>query len=97
GNVRELINIIERLAILGTDPVDAGAVRGVLPANRRQPVMPPAADTLPALPEAMDDFERGLIARALTTAEGNVAGAARLLQTDRANLYRRMRRLGLDR
>lgn len=97
GNVRELINIIERLAILGTDPVDAGAVRGVLPADRRQPAMPPTAEALPALPEALDDFERGLIARALATAEGNVAGAARLLQTDRANLYRRMRRLGLDR
>ncbi|MGH7657257.1 MAG: helix-turn-helix domain-containing protein, partial [Gemmatimonadales bacterium] len=69
----------------------------VLLADRRQSAMPPTADALPALPEALDDFERGLIARALATAEGSVAGAARLLQTDRANLYRRMRRLGLDR
>ena len=37
-----------------------------------------------------------LIASALGQAEGNVAEAARALQTDRANLYRRMRRLGLD-
>jgi transcriptional regulator with GAF, ATPase, and Fis domain len=47
------------------------------------------------LSDALDDYERGLIAAALARAQGNVAEAARLLQTDRANLYRRMRRLGL--
>jgi transcriptional regulator with GAF, ATPase, and Fis domain len=50
---------------------------------------------LPPLTDALDDYERGLIASALQRAEGNVAEAARALQTDRANLYRRMRRLGL--
>jgi transcriptional regulator with GAF, ATPase, and Fis domain len=48
------------------------------------------------LSEALDDFERGLIAAALAQAERNMAEAARILQTDRANLYRRMRRLGLE-
>ena len=48
------------------------------------------------LSDALDDYERALIAAALTQSEGNVAEAARVLQTDRANLYRRMRRLGLD-
>jgi len=49
-----------------------------------------------ALAEALDNFERTLIARALSAARGNVAEAARRLATDRANLYRRMRRLGLE-
>jgi transcriptional regulator with GAF, ATPase, and Fis domain len=48
------------------------------------------------LSDALDEFERGLITAALTQAEGNVAEAARVLQTDRANLYRRMRRLGIE-
>jgi two-component system nitrogen regulation response regulator NtrX len=32
----------------------------------------------------------------MAQAEGNVAEAARILRTDRANLYRRMRRLGIE-
>ena len=45
----------------------------------------------------LDDYERSLISTALLQAHRSIAEAARLLQTDRANLYRRMRRLGLDR
>lgn len=48
-----------------------------------------------SLSEALERYERHLIADALAAAEGNVAEAARRLQTDRPNLYRRMRRLGL--
>jgi two-component system nitrogen regulation response regulator NtrX len=43
----------------------------------------------------MQEFEGTLIRQALDAADQNIAEAARLLQTDRANLYRRMRRLGL--
>ena len=48
------------------------------------------------LSDALDQYERTLIARALSVARGNVADAARKLATDRANLYRRMRRLGIE-
>ncbi|HKV74134.1 MAG TPA: helix-turn-helix domain-containing protein, partial [Gemmatimonadales bacterium] len=53
---------------------------------------------LPARPlsQALDDYERELIATAIHQAGGNVAEASRLLRTDRPNLYRRMRRLGLE-
>jgi two-component system nitrogen regulation response regulator NtrX len=95
GNVRELANLVERLSILCGPTVDAGAVRQVL---RGGPTPPAAAAALGRpLAEALDDFERGLIGAALARAQGNIAEAARVLQTDRANLYRRMRRLGLDR
>jgi two-component system nitrogen regulation response regulator NtrX len=95
GNVRELANLVERLTILSGPTVDEGAVRQVLRGGAA-PLTPPPALGRP-LNEALDEFERRLISAALAQAEGNVAEAARVLQTDRANLYRRMRRLGLDR
>jgi len=96
GNVRELANLMERLTILGRGPeieveeVDAaldrpGAVR------RGRP-----ADGVENLRDQLQQFEATLIESALRAAGGNVAAAARQLGTDRANLYRRMRRLGID-
>jgi two-component system nitrogen regulation response regulator NtrX len=49
----------------------------------------------PPLAAALDAYERILITRALAAADGNVTEAARRLETDRPNLYRRMRRLGI--
>ena len=49
-----------------------------------------------SLADKLDSFERTVIARALAEAGGNVADAARILQTDRPNLYRRMKRLGIN-
>ncbi|MEP7227634.1 MAG: sigma-54 dependent transcriptional regulator [Gemmatimonadales bacterium] len=97
GNVRELANLVERLSILSGPVVDAPAVRQVI---RGSPIAP-ATTSLTALlgrplSEALDEFERGLIMAALTQAQHNMAEAARILQTDRANLYRRIRRLGLE-
>jgi len=102
GNVRELANLVERLAILAaSDTLTADAVIRVLPPDG---VAAPAADGTaggaagPVMPlaDALDSYERQLIAAALSAAAGNVADAARRLATDRANLYRRMRRLGLE-
>ena len=74
--------------------MDAAAVRGVI---RGGPSVsaPSGALGLP-LSEALDEFERSMITAAMARAEGNVAEAARVLRTDRANLYRRMRRLGIE-
>jgi two-component system, NtrC family, nitrogen regulation response regulator NtrX len=95
GNVRELANLVERLIILSGPTVDAGAVRMVVRGGPA-PAAPVSALGRP-LSDALDDYERGLISTALLQAHGSIAEAARLLQTDRANLYRRIRRLGLDR
>jgi len=96
--VRELANIMERLAILAAgDVVTADDVARVVPGDG-SPAAPVANEGWSdvALTEALDGYERTLIARALSAARGNVADAARKLATDRANLYRRMRRLGLE-
>jgi two-component system nitrogen regulation response regulator NtrX len=105
GNIRELANIVERLGILhGGAEIGADHVQLVLQGTRADaPVAPaaaasalPDADALEgSLTDALDDYERVLIVRALSGAGGNVAEAARRLQTDRPNLYRRMRRLGI--
>jgi two-component system nitrogen regulation response regulator NtrX len=96
GNVRELANLVERLAILGGDTIGPEEVALALPGIRpdgsaaQRPEAPPTGEAAPIdgvpLSQTLDRFERDLIARALARAEGNVAEAARLLVTDRANL-----------
>ena len=100
GNIRELANIVERLSILhaGSD-VDQRHVRAVLPLDggtrRMDEPLPDPTALDQSLSDTLDAHERILIVRALSAAGGNVADASRRLKTDRANLYRRMRRLGI--
>lgn len=97
GNVRELANLVERLSILSGPVVDGPAVRQVIRGSPASAAGTPLMTLLGRpLSDALDEFEKGLIAAALTQAHRNMAEAARILQTDRANLYRRMRRLGLE-
>jgi len=96
GNVRELANAIERLTIIGeTGPVTAAEVDNVL-GSAVLPAPPADAGNV-GLAAALEQYERNLIELALADAGGNVAEAARRLDTDRANLHRRMRRLGVSR
>jgi two-component system nitrogen regulation response regulator NtrX len=98
GNVRELANIVERLIILAPRAtIGADDVRAALPTadGADAPLPGPGATSAP-LSDSLDAYERTLITRALSLAGGNVAEAARSLATDRANLYRRMKRLGIE-
>jgi len=104
GNVRELANIVERLTILSDGEITAEDVRRVVPGT--QAVVPPLhfmergtggevkSERGTSLSQSLDTHERALIQAALAQG-GTVAEAARILQTDRANLYRRMKRLGI--
>jgi len=95
GNVRELANIVERIAILSNDShVTVGDIAAVFPPPREGAVTNAAVEDR-GLTDTLDDIERRMISDALAWASGNVAEAARRLQTDRANLYRRMKRLGM--
>ncbi|MBI1722947.1 MAG: sigma-54-dependent Fis family transcriptional regulator [Gemmatimonadetes bacterium] len=100
GNVRELANIVERLIILSTrSEIGEDEARAALPARdggtgTAGPL--PSPTTPMPLSEELDNYERMLITRALSAARGNVAEAARSLATDRANLYRRLKRLGIE-
>jgi two-component system nitrogen regulation response regulator NtrX len=104
GNVRELANIIERLSILHAGvPVETEDVAAVISidndmrrGNAATLALPDPSALDASLTETLDDYEKVLITRALSMAGGNVAEAARRLKTDRPNLYRRMRRLGIS-
>ena len=98
GNVRELYNIVERLAILHpAKEVSAAEVRDVLPGHPEwsREEGPEESEEPSSLRERLDRYEAHLIRRAMAATDGNVAAAARRLRTDRANLYRRMKRLGI--
>ena len=104
GNLRELMNVVERLTILADGVVTPDVVGQVLPAhlNSIPPVPSPQSSVLGvgpkdqvSLTDSLDNHERALIQAALADAGGTIAEAARMLRTDRANLYRRMKRLGL--
>ena len=97
GNVRELLNLLERLAILHAGGrVRPGDVVEFLYHSRQAGTDPAYLEGDPrSLSERMDGFEAEVIHGALAAARGNMSEAARKLRTDRANLYRRIRRLGL--
>ena len=96
GNVRELRNLMARRVALDDAPeVDGPAIDSLLAAPSdvaRTPV-----GELPRLQDALDATERALIRRALEAHAGNKAAAARALGLDRANLHRKIKRLGLER
>jgi two-component system nitrogen regulation response regulator NtrX len=91
GNVRELRNVVERMAILTTgDRITADAI----PLEIRSAHAPRGA---PGLQEVRDSAERERIRQALDQTDWNVTAAARLLETERTSLHKRIRALGLKR
>jgi two-component system nitrogen regulation response regulator NtrX len=96
GNVRELRNAVERLMILFEgELVDARRAREALPAGTESAGEEPGGGSTAGLREQVEAFEAGLLARELEAAGGVVSRVAERLQTDRANLYRKLKRYGL--
>jgi two-component system response regulator PilR (NtrC family) len=98
GNVRELENVVERAVVLST-----GEMLGVdlLPPSVRQPesvLLPP-----PSLPsngfsfkDAVSEYERQLIIKALQSSGGVQKRAAELLQVKPTTLHEMMKRLNIS-
>ncbi len=102
GNVRELENTLSRAilrAVARTAQGETVIVRGADLALDLASASNPPSEKLPPndkpLREAVRDYERALIQRALTNHGGNWAAAARALGLDRGNLHHLARRLGL--
>jgi two-component system, NtrC family, nitrogen regulation response regulator NtrX len=90
GNIRELRNVVERMAILAPDPITADAV----PVEIRLARQPGAPSTLE---ETRAQAERDVIRQALDVAGWNVSAAARALGVERTRLHKRIKTLGLER
>ena len=90
GNVRELRNVVERMAILTAG--DRISIDAVPMEIRATPPRPGSG-----LQDVRDAAERDRIRQALDQTAWNVAGAARLLGTERTSLHKRMRTLGISR
>ena len=110
GNVRELEHVINRAALKARARVGSTKLISVSTEDIGDlHAMPMDTDTIPSsqpfhmpetllskgLRESTEDYQRQLITHALTEAQFNWAKAARLLKTDRANLTRLAKRLGL--
>ncbi len=94
GNVRELRNLMERIAYLSSDAkVDAEELAFVLlPHDDRSAFLP--SDL--SLAEATREFQIQYIRKQIERAQGNMTDAAGRLGLHRANLYRKMRQLGMQ-
>jgi two-component system nitrogen regulation response regulator NtrX len=91
GNIRELRNTVERMAILTRgDILEADAVPVEIRIAR-------SVGTRGNLREAKESAEREHILRALEESKWNVSSAARVLGMERTNLHKRIRALGLAR
>jgi nitrogen regulation protein NR(I) len=113
GNVRELKNLVERLAILSEGPeiaIDDAVM--VMPAPRARSgastSSTPTSNSAPAarvdrfkpgvtFREQVEQAEREIIIGALAATRDNVTEAARMLDLERGHFYKKMKALGMRR
>lgn len=93
GNIRELRNLMERVAFLTTGDRVEGEDLAFILSPDKDPT-PGAVDNAP-LNDATSEFQRQYIRRAIKRVRQNMSEAARLLGLHRSNLYRKMRQLGM--
>ncbi len=94
GNIRELRNLMERLAyLLPTDKIEADDLSFVLTGKRDGSAV---VNLEEPLTEATRQFQMDYIKRQIERTGGNMTDAAERLGLHRANLYRKMKQLGMD-
>jgi two-component system response regulator AtoC len=98
GNVRELENVVHRLVAMKAPDslIEAGDLAGLV--NGPGVLLPgPAGDAGPtAVIRPLDEHVRDYILWAFERLDRNKARTARMLEIDRATLYRKLREAGLE-
>ncbi|MCL4201833.1 MAG: sigma-54-dependent Fis family transcriptional regulator [Pirellulaceae bacterium] len=93
GNIRELRNLMERLAYLSQgEKIDAGDLEFIL---APEPSTASVFTLGQSLTEATRRFQIQYIERQIEASRGNMTDAAEHLSLHRSNLYRKMRQLGM--
>ena len=94
GNIRELRNLMERLAYLSTeDRIEAADLAFILSPRGQAPS---AADLSQTFVDATAQFQNDYIRRQIEQSGGNMSLAASRRGLHRSNLYRKMRQLGME-
>jgi len=94
GNVRELRNLVERLAILALPgEITLEHVNLIFPGGGQ--AVDPFLSTRP-LAEAKEDLERRYVETQLKLHGGDIARTADALGLERTNLYRKLKQLGIE-
>lgn len=88
GNVRQLLNVIEKVVALSTTPV--------IPVALLERAMARQSEELASLDQAKHEFERDYLVRLLKLTNGNVTNAARLAQRNRSEFYSLLHRHHLE-
>lgn len=101
GNVLELVNVVQRLLILGEDvEIDVAEIEK-LGSSEHESGYEVSGDTmrLPLnvpLREARTEFERLYLQRQLDRVDGNIVELARIVGMERTHLYRKLRSVGIQ-
>jgi Nif-specific regulatory protein len=93
GNIRELRNLMERVAFLCPhDRVEADDLAFILSPDPDGG----SPESVARLTDATDKFQEMHIRRMIKRAKNNMSNAAALLGLHRSNLYRKMKQLGMN-
>lgn len=97
GNIRELMNVVQRLLILnrGEEITEAEVEQAIGGKPRSADTLPSALFGLP-LRAARDQFEKSYLEYHLARTGGNVAEVAQLSEMERTHLYRKLKNLGIN-
>jgi two-component system, NtrC family, nitrogen regulation response regulator NtrX len=97
GNLRELRNVVERLALLAEGDITAAEVRMVLPAAEAQGnTLDVAAKGAGTLTERTEAFEREVLLSEIRRHNFHMTNVAKDLGLERSHLYKKCQQLGID-
>ena len=100
GNIRELRNVIERaIVVCPGERIEVPHLLFQFPGQGEQRGPEPVLDEVAPNSESLSlaEIEKLHVTRVLRAQEGNVSGAARVLGIDRATLYSKIKKYGIER